>query len=228
MHNLGVSGATRAARITHELREMIRSGELAPGTRLRQDHLAAQFGVSSTPVREALATLAKERLIRHSSHRGAIVFPPTMDDVRENFEIRLALEPLATELAAVHVNGERLRHLREELLPAVDAAVESATRDGAAERYESADREFHNEIFAAAERPRLLEMIQSLRDAAASYAHLHTPEGIDPDLLRRLHKQHGQLLDMLEQGDPSGARQLALDHVLLTAHGSGLMRGDVM
>jgi DNA-binding GntR family transcriptional regulator len=64
---------TRAAAVADELRRMIRAGELAPGTPLRQDHLAAQFGVSSTPVREALTTLVRERLVRYDPHRGARV-----------------------------------------------------------------------------------------------------------------------------------------------------------
>jgi DNA-binding GntR family transcriptional regulator len=207
---------TRAAAVADELRRMIRSGELAPGTPLRQDHLAAQFGVSSTPVREALTTLARERLVRHDPHRGAVVYPPTPADIRENFEIRLALEPLATRLAAEHRADDTAAHLRELLRP-LDAAVADADPDA----YAAADGAFHRAIFAAAQRPLMLEMIESLRDAAAAYAHLHTPAGVDPGLLARLHAHHAQLADAIAERDADRAQRLAADHVWLTAEGSG-------
>jgi DNA-binding GntR family transcriptional regulator len=211
-----LAAKTRAAAVADELRRMIRTGELPPGTPLRQDHLAAQFGVSSTPVREALTTLVRERLVHYDPHRGAVVYPPTAADVRENFEIRLALEPLATRLAAEHRSDEAVAHLRD-LLPALDAAVAGA--DPAA--YEQADRAFHLALFAAADRPQLLQMLTALRDAAAAWAHLHTACGIDPELLARLHAQHAQLVDALADGDGDRAQALAADHVWLTAEGSG-------
>jgi DNA-binding GntR family transcriptional regulator len=207
---------TRAAAVTEELRRMIRSGELTPGTPLRQDDLAEQFGVSSTPVREALTTLARERLVRHDPHRGAVVYPLTAADVRENFEIRLALEPLASRLAAEHCTDDTVDHLRQ-LLPALDAAVADADPAG----YTSADGAFHRAIFAAADRPQMLEMIESLRDAAAAYAHLHTPAGIDLGLLARLHAHHAQLIDALADRAADRAATIAADHVWLTAEGSG-------
>lgn len=209
-------GQTRAAAVADALREMIRSGELAPGTPLRQDHLAAEFGVSSTPVREALTILARERLVRHDAHRGAVVYPPTAADVRENFEIRLALEPLATRLSAEHHEATTTAHLRE-ILPALDAAVAAADPTA----YEQADRAFHLAIFAAADRPQLLEMLISLRDATVAWAHLHTATGIDAALLARLHAQHAQLVDAIADGDGDRAQAIAAEHVWLTAEGSG-------
>jgi DNA-binding GntR family transcriptional regulator len=211
---------TRSATVADELRRMIRAGELAPGTRLRQDELAERFGVSSTPVREALTLLTRERLVRHDAHRGAVVFPPTQRDVLENFEIRLALEPLATRLAAGEFNRAGIAHL-EELVARVDQAVGAVLSGGDLTAYEQTDRALHRAIFAAADRPRLLEMIESLRDAAAAYAHLHVPQGVDEQLLRRLHEHHAQLVDALRTGDADRAQALAADHVWLTAEGSG-------
>jgi DNA-binding GntR family transcriptional regulator len=220
MSKLGPRTQTRAAAVANALREMIRTGELAPGTPLRQDHLAAEFGVSSTPVREALTMLARERLVRHDPHRGAIVYPPTEADVRENFEIRLALEPLATRLAAEHHEQATVAHLRE-LLSGVDRAVTAVLAGGDPSFYEEADGAFHRAIFAAADRPLLLETIASLRDAAAAWAHLHTATGIDAALLARLHAQHSQLVDAIADGDGDRAQAVAADHVWLTAEGSG-------
>src|ERR1700758_5490422 len=89
---------TRAEAVAERLRQMIISGELAPGTRLRQAEIAELFNVSTTPVREAFTSLAREGFVRQDAHRGVEVFHPTEADIRENYEIRLALEPLATEL----------------------------------------------------------------------------------------------------------------------------------
>jgi DNA-binding GntR family transcriptional regulator len=214
---------THTKRIADELRRMIRSGELSAGMRLRQDHLAAQFGVSSTPIREALGQLAKERLIKHDTHRGAVVFPPTDADVRENFEIRLALEPLATELAAGQLDSAQLDNL-ERILTQLDDAVNEARRSGSTAQYEQVDRAFHSAIFAGSGRPLLCEMVETLRDAAAAYAHLHMPEGINQKILRRLHEQHRQLLDAVGAGDADRAQAVATQHVLLTAEGSGALQ----
>lgn len=211
-----LTAKTRAVAVADALRDMIRSGELAPGSPLRQDHLAAEFGVSSTPVREALAILVRERLVRHDPHRGAIVYPPTAADIRENFEIRLALEPVATRLAAEHRAAATVDHLRE-LLPALDTAAADADPVG----YAAADGAFHRAIFAAADRPLMLEMIESLRNAAAAYAHLNMPSGVDLELLARLHAHHAQLVDAIAARDAKRARQLAAEHVWLTAEGSG-------
>ncbi|UGS36165.1 hypothetical protein DSM104329_02565 [Capillimicrobium parvum] len=224
MHNPCIaveSRPTRAGQVQDELRRRIRSGDLPPGARLRQDELAARFGVSSTPVREALTALTREGLVRHDAHRGAVVHLPTPDDVRENFEIRLALEPLATSLAA----GRLDRRTTAELLVFVedlDAAVDHAMRTGTTSDYEHADRALHLTIFTVAGRPRLTEMIESLRDAAAAYAHLHRPAGFDEPILRRLHAQHREIVAALRAGDAAQAGLLAAAHVWLTADGAAV------
>jgi DNA-binding GntR family transcriptional regulator len=212
------SAKTRAAAVADELRRMIRSGELPAGTRLRQDHLAERFGVSSTPVREALTVLARERLVRHDAHRGAVVYPPTAAEVQENFELRLALEPLASRLAARHADEAVVGTLRD-LHRRLDAAVTGMLAGEDPSSYEQADGDFHLAIFSAARRPLLFEMIEALRNAAVAYAHLHTPSGVDPGLLVQLHAHHAQLIDAIAGRDADRAHQIAADHVRLTAAG---------
>ncbi|MFZ0386835.1 MAG: GntR family transcriptional regulator [Solirubrobacteraceae bacterium] len=207
---------TRAAAVTQELRRLIKTGELPPGSRLRQVEIAGRFGVSTTPVREAFTALTREGLIRHDTHRGAVVFPPTDADVRENFEIRLALEPLATEMAARNMN-DAVSAALELSLRQLTTSVRRAATPRRSEQYERLDRQFHREIFAAAQRPRLAEMIGSLRDAAAAYAHLHTDGGPDQQLLEALQAQHEELVDTLRRGRPGNARRIAAAHVRLTA-----------
>src|SRR5256885_13495695 len=116
---------TRAEYVADELRRQIVSGELPPGARLRQIEIANRFSVSTTPVREGFPSLAREGLVRQDAHRGVVVFLPTLDDVRENYEIRLALEPLAAELAAKNISDDELAKL-DELLEAMLQPAEPA------------------------------------------------------------------------------------------------------
>jgi DNA-binding GntR family transcriptional regulator len=215
---------TRAVAVAGELRRMIQSGELAAGARLRQGELAERFGVSTTPVREALTALAREGLIRQDAHRGAVVFPPTPDDVRENFEIRLALEPLASSLAAARVSDDDLDVI-ENLAARLRRTVEDPRTAVEPSRYEELDRGFHARIFAAAGRPRLAEMISSLRDASAAYAHLHGAVEDPAALLAALQAQHEQLVDALRGADAEGAAQVAAEHVWLTGARHGFEPG---
>src|ERR1700747_1182118 len=97
---------TRAAAVADGIREMIRSGELPPGTHLRQTDFAERFGVSTTPVREAFVALAREGLVTQDAHRGVVVFRPSLQELDEIYEIRIALEPLATEIAAKQLSED--------------------------------------------------------------------------------------------------------------------------
>jgi DNA-binding GntR family transcriptional regulator len=203
---------------------MIQSGDLVAGERLRQGELAERFGVSTTPVREALTALSREGLIRQDAHRGAVVFPPTPDDIRENFEIRLALEPLASSLAAPRLRDDDLDVL-EDLAARLRETVEDPRTAAEPDRYEQLDRAFHARIFAGAGRPRLAEMIDSLRDASAAYAHLHGAADDPSTLLAALQAQHEQLVAGMRRGDAEGAGRVAADHVWLTGARHGFDAG---
>jgi DNA-binding GntR family transcriptional regulator len=220
------SPRTLAMTVAAELRRMIQAGELAAGARLRQGELAERFKISTTPVREALVTLAREGLIRHDAHRGAVVFGPTLEDIRENFEIRLALEPLASGLAAAaHLADVDLDQL-ERLAAGLHEVVGDPRTTFDPGRYEELDREFHRRIFNAASRPRLFEMIESLRDAAAAYAHLYAVADNGAELLAALQAQHEQLVPTLRRGDAEAATRIAADHVWLTGSRHGFEPGD--
>ena len=86
---------TVAGLVAERLRAQIVAGELPAGTKLRQVEIARRLDVSTTPVREALAALQREGLVRLHPQRGAVVFLPTVEDLREHYEIRAALEAVA-------------------------------------------------------------------------------------------------------------------------------------
>jgi DNA-binding GntR family transcriptional regulator len=194
---------TRTDAVAAELRRLIQSGELAPGTRLRQTEIADRFGVSTTPVREAFASLAREGLVRQDAHRGVVVFEPSQSELEENYEIRCALEGLATELAASRLDADDLAHL--------GALVDQMRRAGD-EDVPALNHAFHTRIYAATGRPRLTEMIQSLREVAASYLAM-TVRTTDPRYRTEVQDEHDLIVAALRAGDGKRAGRLMRAHL---------------
>jgi len=91
-----------------QLRESIIMGELEPGTPLRLDDLARSLGMSISPIREAVRQLEALGLAKHVPHQGARVEPLDVDDLRDLFEVRLALESLAVRRAAARITADQL------------------------------------------------------------------------------------------------------------------------
>jgi DNA-binding GntR family transcriptional regulator len=112
-----IASAELSGRLLHEdatdrLRDLIVQGELASGAKLNERVLCERLGVSRTPLREALKTLASEGLVALLPNRGAIVTPLTLAKVRESFEVMGALEALAGELACRNVTDAQLGEVR--------------------------------------------------------------------------------------------------------------------
>ncbi len=185
---------TRAAVVAAQLRELIQSGELPPGERLRQIEIAERFGVSTTPVREAFVTLAREGLVRQDAHRGVVVFAPTIKELEELYDIRIALEPLATKQAAERMTEQHLAELDVLVTELADVVGTSA--------YMGVNHRFHSFIYSVAERPRLAEIIDQLREASSSYLAL-TVRWNDPKYSRSAHAEHVEIARLLHEGTPS-------------------------
>jgi DNA-binding GntR family transcriptional regulator len=199
---------TTSEEVAARLRAEILRGDLKPATRLRQGVVAGRFGVSTTPVREAFALLQAEGLVRIDPHRGAIVFHPSVEDVREYYEIREALETLAITLAIPNLDD----HLVEELQSLIDRMRH--VRDEVT--WTSMNEEFHRAIYAASKRPRLCNMIATLRDASSAYIHIyvaHQPPGAQAD------GDHQEILDACRSRDAARARAAVAHHMRHTADG---------
>ncbi|HEX3362226.1 MAG TPA: GntR family transcriptional regulator [Solirubrobacterales bacterium] len=196
---------TRAGAVAAELRRQIQDGELAPGARLRQVETAEQMGVSTTPVREAFAALAREGLVRQDPHRGTVVFLPSLDELNENYEIREALEPLATKFAAERITEEELAELD-------DLVAEMHGAD--AEEQFSLNRTLHEKIYAASRRPRLATLIANLRDSGAAYLNLVR---VDAVYTARSHDEHEAIVDALRKHNGKKAATLMAKHLKTSA-----------
>ncbi len=148
------------------LSEEIRNGGFRAGERLRQVEIAERYGVSTTPVREAFAALERQGLLTIHPHRGAVVFRPTVENVRELYDIRIALEPLATAKAVPNLTDEDLAVLAE----IIDEMGRVPPKDRV--QYQTLNEAFHGRIYQAARQPRLMTLIAGLRDSSGSYARL--------------------------------------------------------
>lgn len=202
---------TRAAAVGAELRRLILSGELPLGTKLRQVEISERFGVSTTPVREAFTTLAREGLVQQDAHRGVKVILPNQDDLRENYEMRILLEPSAAEKAATRIREPELKELEAQAARMKNA---SGDLDPLAEETERAEanREFHRIIYDAAGRPRMAELIEQLRNSADVFIRL----GITRPPLgyrKRSAREHAAILDALRAGDGERAAEEVKQHL---------------
>lgn len=186
------------------IREFILSGELPPGMQLRQRDLAARLGVSQTPVREALRRLESEGLVRCDTHRGSTVTEAELGATEENYQIRAALESLASSLAATRITGEEL-----DALEALNAELETMSEDD--ERYGELNRQFHFSIYEYARSPLLISFMQLLWRSI--------PQG--PKVTRshaESARQHQMLIAALRARDPDRAAEITRQHILGTVH----------
>jgi DNA-binding GntR family transcriptional regulator len=207
---------TRAGAVAERIRQLIKSGELPPGTRLRQAQVAERFGMSTTPVREAFVTLAREGLVRQDAHRGVVVFEPSVQELREVYEIRAVLEPLATELAA--------KELSEDDITAIERIVVQM-RDAKPKRYFELNGKLHRRIYAGARRPRLEEMIHSLRQASANCVAMNFGQ-YDQDYRDQVQEEHEAILEALRARAPKRAARAMRDHLERSArHVTDLIDG---
>jgi len=193
---------TTAKMVAERLREEIQHGTLAPGTRLRQNDVAKRFGVSATPVREALAQLQAGGLVRIDPHRGAVVFHPSVEDLLEFYEIRESLEVLAVSRA--------IRRLRPDTAPDLAALIDRMSDPADRRSWPKLNDEFHLRLYRDAERPRLCALIENLRDASAPYIHMFVASR---PLSERANKEHQALLDACVRGDVGAGRRAIREHL---------------
>lgn len=152
---------TIASRISRALAERIISGALTPGERLRQDHIAEEFGASHVPVREAFRLLEAQGLAVSVPRRGFRVAAFDLKEVREVAEMRAVLEVLALRHA--------IPHLTAAILDRAEAATVAADTSRDVRSWEAANRAFHRLILEPCGMPRLLASIDDLHAASARF-----------------------------------------------------------
>ena len=182
------------------IREQVITGELAAGEQLRQRDLAQRFGVSQTPVREAMRRLESEGLLVCDAHRGFTVVAPDAGRLEENFQIRAALESLGASLAARKIDAEglaRLRHLNGQMRALA----------GDDPYYAGLNREFHFTVYSCARSPLLLSLMRLLWASLPGGPRVTRPQAESV-------RQHDQILTALSDGDAAAASALTYQHIM--------------
>jgi DNA-binding GntR family transcriptional regulator len=202
------------------LQARVLSGELPSGARLRQEALAEEFGVSRTPVREALRKLQAHGLVELEPNRGALVRALSPLEIRDAYEVRAELEGLAAELAGGRISHDQLDALegaQRDFRRALDHTVAARTKgvepsERESDRWGRANDVFHQVIQEAGGNRVLLEAIRHL--------HRSFPRDLSRTVLRESTKlleanvgEHEAILAALGRHDGAAARTLMVEHV---------------
>lgn len=184
---------------------MIISGELADGTPLRQDALAADFGVSRIPIREALSRLEGEGLVASFPHRGYVVTALSRDEIIELFELRALLEPELVRAAIPKMTRQNLSDA-EAILQSYNAGIDQANIHSWGEY----NTRFHMALYSASEKGRTLEIVRGLLVNTDRYTRLVLTLGTGVEQAK---EDHGGLLDLCRRGAINQAVALTRDHI---------------
>jgi DNA-binding GntR family transcriptional regulator len=212
--------------IAYRLQAAILDGEFPPGTHLQQDELCARFGVSRTPIREALRKLQAQHLVDLVPNKGATVRVPGRSELNDGYALRAELEGYASELAAATVGPTELADLDAAQVAMEDAVARleagSLSRDEEASfnsRITGANERFHGVIHRAAGNERLLRILVDLQSFFPKdyvWRAIHSA-----DEARALSiDEHQAIRTALEAHDGPAARKAMSDHI---AHAGALL-----
>lgn len=191
--------------VCETLREAIRSGVLQPGERLMEIQLAEELGVSRTPVREAIRKLELEGYVIMLPRRGTYVANLSIKDINEVFEIRTALDVLATGLAAERITEEELEQL-ERLLVQIGEYIEQNDM----EKIVEIDTQFHDLLYRASRNDRLVGIINNLREQLTRFRSISMSY---PGRLKKTLEEHSRMVEAIAQRNVKLAQKLAVEHM---------------
>ncbi len=191
-----------AGTLAQALREAILRGIYSGGQPLRQDELAAQFGTSKIPVREALRQLEAEGLVTFFPNRGAVVARLSPNEAEEIGEIRSALEAAALSRAVPRATTRDLRRAQNVLDEARDEPDPA--------RWSVLNWEFHAVLYAPAGRPQLLKLIQQMHRRVDRYMRV-TLAGAGHQAQSQ--REHRLLLQAVKRGDATTAEVILTEHI---------------
>lgn len=200
-----IARRTVADEVAARLRARILAGSLPAGGAIRQDAIAAELGVSRIPVREALAQLEAEGLVRLEPHRGAFVTELSTGDIDELFELRTAIEPLLLRRAV-----PRMTEMDLDRADRAAAEFEAALAGAEFDRWGALNWAFHEALYRPAQRPRMMRLLLEINNGTARCVRLHL--GLEGSV-RRAGADHRQLLDLCRVRDVSDAVRLLTRHI---------------
>lgn len=199
-------GRTLAEVLRVQLADEIVDGKLAPGAALDEHQLAQRFGVSRTPVREAIRELAASGLIEAPAHRGAVVARPTPERLKQMFDVMAELEALCAGLSAVHMTlGERKE------LQSLHDALRDLMHGGNPSSYNETNEAFHAAIYDGGHNEYLAEIARATRTRVSPFRRAQFRS------LGRLslsYQEHDRVVTAILRGDREGAAAAMRAHIL--------------
>ncbi len=200
-----VIARTMSGQLAARIREKILTGQYAPGAPLLQDSIAAEFGVSKIPVREALVQLRAEGLVDIFAHRGFQVRPLSIDEVNEVFTLRLAIEPDAVARGAKLAGAADIRAARTAL-----EALNASLAFGDISHSGDLNSAFHLGLIVPHRQPVTAETLTRLHTMSQRYVRMHLkPKG----RTKRATQEHVALFQAWAARKAREARNLAQWHV---------------
>lgn len=200
------------------LRREILNGTYESGERLPEEALAVRFGVSRTPVRAALNRLASEGLVEFRRYTGAVVRILPIQEVDQIFQLRVVVEALAAELAAMRISPAEIDGL-EALCDAMDRASAVDLPDLPA--IAKVNKEFHQKLWAASGNPYVMRVAENLSDLNFVIRSYRRFSRVD---LRRSMGHHRELIHAFRARNPTWARSIMIAHV---EAGRSLIQGEL-
>ncbi|WP_306891905.1 GntR family transcriptional regulator [Ancylobacter amanitiformis] len=200
---------TRTEELRLQLADEITRGRLPPGTTLDETALAARFGVSRTPVREAIRELTASGLVDSRPHRGAIVARPSVERLQNMFDVMAELEALCAGLAGLNMTPQERRALED-----LHAGMSEMMRQGDFSAYREANEQFHTSIYAGSHNDYLIEITVGTRRRLSPFRRAQFRA------LGRLalsHSEHERVVTAILRGDRDGAA-LAMRHHIAIVH----------
>lgn len=187
------------------LREAILKGELKPGERLMELQLASKLGVSRTPIREAIRMLEQEGLAVTIPRKGAEVAKMTEKNMEDVLQIREALDDLAVQVACDKMTQEQLANLA-----LTKMNFENAIQAGNLKKIVEYDVEFHDIIYEATDNPKLVAMLNNLREQIYRYRVEYLKE---KENYPRLIQEHEAIVNALRKKDKNGVTDVMRCHI---------------
>lgn len=192
--------------VFESLKHSIIRGKISPGEWLVESHIAETLGISRTPVREAIHKLEREGLIERQPRGGFTVLGLDRDDIEETFGIRSVLEGYAARLAAVKHEAKELKDLEnkiDEFQKALDRKKMNLLP--------AINTEFHDLLYRLSKSPKLINMINALRDQIYRYREMILKER---KFATTSNLDHKKMLKYIRNRDAEGAERLVRDHIL--------------
>lgn len=196
--------------VYHELRKLILTLQLKPGAHLDEVSLADQFGLSRSPVRDALARLVSEGLVTMLPNRTTLVTPLEIEDFPKYISALDLIQRAVTRLAALNCTHVELDRIRK-----ADAVYMRAVTSGDFHALTETNKTLHMEIGQAANNSYFLKHYERLLDEGQRLSHLHFDFMVTSSTEDELGQDHADLIDAIARKDADAAESLAHEHTML-------------